>query len=106
MARRASMPQRAVLREHLYLTVPLQYHCSVILPVPPHSTILIVPLRCPGTAGARCKAPPQYHFDSTTMLPRCCRYEMQDLLAIESAWLTELAPHMYRVVPVNPQLRG
>lgn len=34
------------------------------------------------------------------------RYDMQDLLAIESSWLTELAPHMYRLVPVNPALRG
>lgn len=32
------------------------------------------------------------------------RYEMRDVLAIESAWLTELAPHMYRLVPLNPQL--
>ncbi|KAL4435416.1 hypothetical protein ABPG77_006178 [Micractinium sp. CCAP 211/92] len=32
-------------------------------------------------------------------------YEMRDVLAIESAWLTELAPHMYRLVPLNPQLR-
>lgn len=30
---------------------------------------------------------------------------MRDVLAIESSWLTELAPHMYRLVPLNPQLR-
>ena len=30
---------------------------------------------------------------------------MRDVLAIESAWLTELAPHMYRLAPLNPQLR-
>jgi hypothetical protein len=34
-----------------------------------------------------------------------CRYDMRDVLAIESAWLTELAPHMYRLVPLNPQMR-
>lgn len=31
---------------------------------------------------------------------------MQDLLAIESAWLTELAPHMYKLVPLNPNMRS
>ncbi len=36
----------------------------------------------------------------------CCRYEMQDVLAIEAAWLTDLAPHMYKLVPVNPQMRS
>lgn len=33
------------------------------------------------------------------------RYEMRDLLAIESGWLIELAPHMYRLAPLNPQMR-
>jgi ATP-dependent RNA helicase DDX35 len=32
-------------------------------------------------------------------------YEMRDILAIESGWLTELAPHMYRLAPVNTQMR-
>ena len=30
---------------------------------------------------------------------------MRDVLAIESAWLTELAPHMYRLIPINPAMR-
>ncbi|KAI3425228.1 hypothetical protein D9Q98_008996 [Chlorella vulgaris] len=32
-------------------------------------------------------------------------YEMRDVLAIESGWLTELAGHVYRMVPLNPQMR-
>eukprot|EP00887_Chlorella_sp_A99_P002951 scaffold24.g2951.t1 len=32
-------------------------------------------------------------------------YEMREVHAIESGWLTELAPHMYRLVPVNPSHR-
>ena len=31
---------------------------------------------------------------------------MQDLLAIDPEWLTELAPWMYSMVPVNTQLRA
>lgn len=38
--------------------------------------------------------------------PPLRRYEMQDILAIESSWLTELAPHMYKLVPVNTQMRS
>ena len=45
--------------------------------------------------------PPLFVFLS--FFPR--RYDMRDVLAIESAWLTELAPHMYRLVPLNPQMR-
>ena len=48
---------------------------------------------------ARPLLPPDTH-------PACLgRYEMRDVLAIESGWLTELAPHMYRLVPLNPQMR-
>lgn len=32
-------------------------------------------------------------------------YEMRDVLAIESGWLTELAGHVYKMVPLNPQMR-
>ena len=34
-----------------------------------------------------------------------CRYEMRDVLAIDSVWLTELAGHVYQMVPLNPQMR-
>jgi ATP-dependent RNA helicase DDX35 len=32
-------------------------------------------------------------------------YEMQELVAIESEWLSEVAPHFFATVAVNPQIR-
>lgn len=42
------------------------------------------------------------HWPTNQPVPDWCRrYEMRDVLAIESEWLTELAPHMYHTVPAN-----